>query len=177
MDPLSIAAASAGLAVTCVKITGVLYTWIDDARNVDATVSGFCEEILALSRTLEALSAAWKQNPSIEAAQAAGDGHLWRSVKMTLDDCKATLGKLDKKLDEVRGSNSLGMRIFGRVNRQIRLSLRAADVAVYRQRVQYYSGAMQLALQMISVYSHCLLPFVMHFRLTEIVDVCISKVA
>lgn len=163
MDPLSIAAASAGLAVTCVKITGILYAWIDDMRNVDAAIRGFCEETLALSRILEAVSSAWKQNPSIAAAQAAGDGRLWQSVKMTLDDCKATLARLDKKLDDIRGSKSLGMRIFGRASRQIRLSLRAADIAVYRQRILYYSGAMQLALQMINVYSYSLFLCISYF--------------
>src|ERR1700728_3213307 len=60
MDPLSIAATSAGLVVTGVKITGLLYAWVDGMRNVDKTVSGFCEEVLALSRVLEAVGSVWK---------------------------------------------------------------------------------------------------------------------
>jgi hypothetical protein len=151
MDPLSIAATSAGLVVTCVKVAGLLYAWIDGTRNVDKTVSGFCEEVLALSRVLEAVGSVWKNNPSIAAAQAATGGQLWRSVKMTLDDCQATLETLDDKLNEVKGSNSRGMRIFGKANRQIRLNLRMTDLTVYRQRVQYHSSAVQLALQMINV--------------------------
>jgi hypothetical protein len=151
MDPLSIAATSAGLVVTCVKITGLLYTWIDGTRNIDKTVSGFCEEVLILSRVLEAVGSAWKSNPSIAAAQAATDGQLWRCVKMTLDDCQGTLETLDEKLNEVKGSNSLGMRIFGKANKQIRLNLRMTDLTVYRQRVQYHNSAVQMALQMINV--------------------------
>lgn len=151
MDPLTIAASSAGLVVACVKIAGLLYSWIDDTRSVDTTVSGLCEEILALSRILEAVSSMWKQNLKIAAVHVARDKNLWSSVKISLDDCKATLDKLDKKVGEVRGSNSLGMKIFGRTNRQIRLSLRMKDIAMYRQRIQCHNGATQLALLMINV--------------------------
>src|SRR5436190_9195208 len=47
MDPLSIAASCAGVATICLRVSGVLYAFVDDAKNVDTNIRGFCDEILA----------------------------------------------------------------------------------------------------------------------------------
>ncbi|KAH8591765.1 hypothetical protein B0O99DRAFT_518852 [Bisporella sp. PMI_857] len=100
MDPLSIAAGSASLAVLCVKVSATLYTWVEDTRQVDSSVTGVCDEILALSRVLDAISKSWKRNPQIASAQIDPDGTLWSSVRGSLDDCRATLEKLGATLED-----------------------------------------------------------------------------
>jgi hypothetical protein len=39
MDPVSIAAGAAGLAVSCATIVKTLYGWIDDTVDIDENVS------------------------------------------------------------------------------------------------------------------------------------------
>ena len=40
----------------------MIYTFVGDALSVDDSISGLCNEIVGLSRVLEAISQAWKQN-------------------------------------------------------------------------------------------------------------------
>jgi len=75
--------------VLCVKVSATLYTWVEDTRQVDSSVTGVCDEILALSRVLDAISKSWKRNPQIASAQIDPDGTLWSSVRGSLDDCRA----------------------------------------------------------------------------------------
>ena len=151
MDPLSIAASATGLAVTAAKLSSVLYSWVDETRNVDTNVSGFCEEILSLSRLLEAIGRSIKENPVINAPGLDQDNELWSNFNLTLDDCHTTLDKLGQKLEEVQNSTLFGLSILRRPVKQIRLSLKMKEIEVYRQRIQYYNGALQLPLQMINV--------------------------
>jgi Fungal N-terminal domain of STAND proteins len=152
MDPISIAASSAGLAVTCVKISALLYTWIEETRNVDTAVSDFCEETIALSRVLDTISKSLKQSHIIVASTSGANQDLWSSLKATLDDCGSTLDKLDQKLEEVKGSAPSGLAMLRRPIKHFRLSLKIKDIALFRERIQFYNGAMQLPLQMINVY-------------------------
>jgi hypothetical protein len=41
----------------------MIYTLVGDALSVDNSIPGLCKEIVGLSRDLEAISQAWKQNP------------------------------------------------------------------------------------------------------------------
>ncbi|OCL14343.1 hypothetical protein AOQ84DRAFT_435739 [Glonium stellatum] len=152
MDPLSIASSAAGIAGLCIRVYGILYTFVDDARSIDDSISGLCEEILGLSRVLKALSQAWNQNPLLVAAQANTDGgSLWTSVQASLDDCENTLGKLEKKLDEVQKSSFLGRGFLRKPTMSIKLNVRMRDISAFKQQMHSYSTAMQSALQMINV--------------------------
>jgi hypothetical protein len=151
MDPLSIAASCAGLATACLQISGFLYTFVDDSKNVDTIISGFCEEIVALSRILDSISKSLKENRLIAAAQTDPNGELWSSLKTTFDDCQATLDDLDKTLKEVNRPAIFGISILRRPTKQVMLNLKMKDIGLFRQRIQYYNGAMQLPLQMINL--------------------------
>ena len=151
MDPLSIAASATALAASCAKVSAVLYTWVDETRNVDTNVSGFCEEVLSLSRILDAIGKSIKENPIINGPGSDQDNELWSNFKVTLDDCQATLDKLNDKLEDVQNATPFGFGILRRPVKQIRLSLKMKEIEVYRQRIQHYNGAMQLPLQMINM--------------------------
>ena len=152
MDPLSIATGSASLVVLCVKTSASLYSWIDDTRQVDSNVAALCDEILALSRVLDAISKTCKRNPQI-AAPRTGDGSLWISVKASLDDCTATLEKMSLMLDEVQKGEFMGRGFLRRPTKQIKFSSKTKDIVVYKQRVQSYNSAMQSALHMINLFA------------------------
>jgi len=41
MEPLSIVSAAAAVTVTCVRLSALLYNWIDEIKNVDGTLRAF----------------------------------------------------------------------------------------------------------------------------------------
>lgn len=151
MDPLSIAASAAGLATACVKISGVLYTWIDETIEIDSTVSQLCEEIAALSRVLESISKAYTQAPSIVISGMDPDGRLWITVRASLDDLQGTLDKLNQLLREVQKSSLFGRGFLRRPAKQIKYSFKVKDITIYRERIKSYNSAMTSTLQMINV--------------------------
>ena len=153
MDPLSIAASSAALATVCLKVSGFLYTFVDETKNVDTNINEFCEEIVALSRILDSISKSLKETRLIATSQMDPNGDLWISLRMTLNDCRATLGRLDETLKGVNRPAAFGISILRRPTKQVMLSLKMKDIGIFRQRIQYYNGAMQLPLQMINLYA------------------------
>jgi hypothetical protein len=132
-------------------VSGILYTFVDDARSVDDSISSLCKEIMGLSRVLEAVSQAWKQNPLLVAAQVNTGGSLWISVRASLDDCKSTLEKLEKKIDEVQKSSFLGRGFLRKPTMSIKLNMKMRDITMFKQQVHSYNSAMQSALQMINM--------------------------
>lgn len=152
MDPLSIASASAGLAITCVNITASICTWVNDTKNVDTTVTALCDEIVSLSNVLNAISTAWQSNPSIAATQISENGKLWSSIKAILGDCEATLKKLHTTLDGVNNRTIIvRLGFLRRPIKQFTLSMKRNDIATLKQRIQAYNGAVSVALQVINV--------------------------
>jgi hypothetical protein len=151
MDPLSIVAGAAGLTTTCIKISTVLYTFIDNTRNVDSNVAGLYEEVKGLLQVLEAINKSWNQNSATVLRQVDLGGTLWSTVKASLDDCRTTLEKLDNELNEVQATGFLGRSFLRRPVTQIKFNMRMTDITVYKQRVHSHNSAMQSALQMISV--------------------------
>lgn len=135
-----------------VQISATLYQFIDDARNVDSNITSLCDEILGLSRILDAISKSWKQSPLIVIARADPDGNLWTSVKASIDECKKTLERLDGVVNDVQRESIFGRGFFRKPTRSIRLNRKTNDILAFRQQIQSYSIGMQSALQMINVY-------------------------
>jgi hypothetical protein len=148
MDPLSIAAASTGLAITGIKVSAGLYQWIEDARKIDTTLGALVEEIKSLSRVLDAVSKSWAQNPGTARSQMDPQGDLWYSVRLTLDECTVTMNDLDKQVEAI--SNS-GFRFLRRPTKHMRLNMKSGEILVLKQRIQSYNGTMQIAMQVLSL--------------------------
>lgn len=55
MDLLSIASAAAAITVSCIKVSTLLYTWIDKIRSVDGNIKAFLAEVNAFSAVLDAV--------------------------------------------------------------------------------------------------------------------------
>ena len=132
------------------QISGLIYTFIDDARQIDSTMNDLLQEILGLSRVSKAVSGAWKDNPMIATAQVQSEGDLWGSVKSSLDDCEDTLRKLEKKLNEIQKSFKK-WGILKKPAKLIKLNMEMKDILLYKQQVHSYNNAMQSALQMINM--------------------------
>lgn len=113
----------------------MLYTFVGDALSVDDSTSGFCKKIVGLSRVLEVISQAWKQNPLLVAAQANADGNLWISVQASLDNCKNTLEKLEKNIYEAQKSSFLWRGFLRKSTMSIKLNMRMGDITTFKQKI------------------------------------------
>jgi hypothetical protein len=118
---------------------------------VDSNVNDLLHEILGLSRVSEAISQSWTQNPMIAAAETHSDGNLWGSVRASLDDCQSTLGKLNKKLDELQNGSVFARGFLRKPTKLIKLNMNMGDILLFKQQIHSYNNAMQSALQMINV--------------------------
>ena len=100
---------------------------------------------------LDAVSRSWRENPLVASAQVSNEGYLWESVKTSLEDCKATLQKLDLILDEVRKDGFLERGFLRRPAKTVKLNMKMKDIVLFRQQLHSYNNAMHSALQMINV--------------------------
>jgi hypothetical protein len=110
-----------------------------------------CDEVLGLSRVLDAISKSWRQIPLIAVAQADPNGDLWVNVKASIDNCRKTLRRLEKEVNKVQKDNIFVRGFLRKPTQQLRLNMKVKDIQLFRQQVQSYAGGMQSALQMINV--------------------------
>lgn len=120
---------------------------------MDTNVKDLLQEIGGLSSVLEAISQSWTKDPLIVSAQAHSGGNLWGSVRSSLDDCSDTLGKLDKKLEDIQKGSLLGRGFLRKPTKLIKLNMNMKEIMGYKQRVSWHNSAMQSAFQLINVYS------------------------
>lgn len=151
MDPLSIAAATGSIILSCGQITFILTQWIGRLKTIDDRIQTFINEIQSLSATHDALQKTLQQPAMVAAArsaeQNAGAG-LWKQVQRSLNDCKATIEQLKKVLNDINSSSG---GLFRRPVQTFKESLLSGDVAGLRQRLVLFNSTLALPLQMINV--------------------------
>jgi hypothetical protein len=118
---------------------------------VDSNLFGLYQELLGLSRTLEAIDKTWKQNPMAVMAHSVPDADLWASVKENLESSKITLQRFDKTLESVKKGGFFGQGFLKKSAKAVKLNLSMTDITMYRQRINSHQIAMQGGLQMITL--------------------------
>jgi hypothetical protein len=105
-QPLSIVTASAGLVVTCLKLSGYIDGAISKLKLADASVRVIGIEIDSLSKVLDTIMDSFRNSAMAEAAlqQEAGYQH-WKNVKRSLKDCGATLKRLEEIFETLNQSD------------------------------------------------------------------------
>ncbi|KAK3377112.1 hypothetical protein B0T24DRAFT_235462 [Lasiosphaeria ovina] len=149
MDPLSIVVSSASLAAFCGKVSILIYDFVDGTANVDDNLAGMKREVEGLGRVLDAIGHSKVGSSDIEAASRDSGRELVSSLHESLWDCRGSLEKLAEALASVNKPRSLLWS--SRPGRQIRLSLKAKDIAQYRQQIKSHTQDMQLSLGVISL--------------------------
>ncbi len=98
----SIPARAGGLVDSSHRLALALYTWTQDTGNADKNVLGLCEEMMALSRVLDAIR---KVHPTVPWPSVAEvEPHHRRfsiAVKASFDDIKSTLASVNQRLAEL----------------------------------------------------------------------------
>jgi Fungal N-terminal domain of STAND proteins len=153
MDPLSIAASSAGLVSLCTAISKSLYKFICDSRVVDQALAVFRDEIDELSGFLASIESSFSDRRTGEAALRETTGHErlhWEKAVRGMDNCRKTLEKLSDVLQNVSGDHGRGL--LSRHRRQIRLDMNSAEIVLLRQQVQSYKDTMKLSFHVITMY-------------------------
>jgi hypothetical protein len=131
------------------QISASLYSFVDDARQVDSNVSSLIEEIRGLSQVLDAISKSLANNDSVGASPSTES--LLVNVDSSLKDCSNTLQKLDQMLKDLDDKGSFRMNILRKPVKQVKLNMKMKDFLAFKQRVYSHYGSMQLALQTINV--------------------------
>jgi hypothetical protein len=153
MDPLSIAASSAGLVSLCTAISKVLYRFISDSRVVDQALAAFHDEIEELSGFLASIESSFGDDRTAKAVLRETTGHEqqhWAKAKRSMEDCHRTLERLSNLLERVRGDHGQGF--FSRQRKQIKLDMNSAEIVVLRQQIQSYKDTMKLSFHVITMY-------------------------
>jgi hypothetical protein len=141
MEPISVSA----LAVTCIKLSTSLYKWIEETRNVDATVKAFAAEVKAFSAVLDAVKSS-SQDPLMIYALRQYNNDLWALVQKTLCDCSIVVSELDRLLAGIGSRSGVGHAITN-----FNLNLKSEKMTLLRQQIQSYTTVLQMSMQMINV--------------------------
>lgn len=152
MDPLSVAASSAGLLGLCIHLSKTISGFIQGSRQVDISLQALQSEIDGLREVLTCIETSFKDPQYADAALKATTGHEklhWKSVETSMINCESTLTDLIKVLDRVKKGNSFA--ILNRAIKQIKLSINTSEISAYKQLIQHYKETMQLSLQIITV--------------------------
>jgi hypothetical protein len=153
MDPLSITTAVAALVGACSKLTNLLGV-INQSKSVDTSIKSLGIEINSLSQVLGNIGVSFGDSAIAAATLEPQTGHEaqhWRNVKQSMEDCDCTLKMLEPILKSVKQSES---RIFSALRKQIKLEDKAGEIALLKQQIASYRQAMQLSLQLITVYTN-----------------------
>lgn len=152
MDPITLVIALGSIAKGVGVISTEIYTFIQDARKVDQSVTDVLTEVKSLQRVTEAVKASL-ESPSLVAASNPGNREsitrLWRDVKGCLDDCQMTVSRLEVALQSVKKP---GSNFFMQAVRTVKFNMKVEDVQDLRSQIRGHVMAFQLVLQTINVY-------------------------
>lgn len=89
-------------------------------------------------------------------AQNGEDSGIWGTVKVSLDDCQATITKLSMKIDGIQNGSFFGNSSFGngflkKASAAIKLNLSMKNIAAFKQKINWHQAEMQGAFQMINL--------------------------
>ena len=149
MDPISIATASACLVRLSVTVSGYIYTYVSNTRNVDTTIRLLAAEIDSLARVVGSIQECFSDPSLANAAlssQTGHEGNRWRNVHRSMNDCKNTLNYLEQVMEKVKKGK---MGVFGRA---VKLQMNSTEITSLKQQIAAYRETLQLSLQIITVY-------------------------
>jgi hypothetical protein len=147
LEPISILTTAATLVTACARV----YTLADRISNVNKAVGILGIEISLLVRVLDSVGTSLTNSstasPGVD-SQSRHDVQHWNNVRQAMDSCKETLTELEIILDKV---NQVDSGLLKRPIMFIKLSMKADDIALLKQKITAYRHTMQLSLQMITV--------------------------
>lgn len=155
-DPFSIIVGTAGLLDVSWRVVSYLKDLHGAAANVEDDIAALLHEIEALISVNEAIkdifSADLQLLPDLNSASSSRLGNLWEAIGRILQDCRATIEKLEIVVKEIAGKE--GPRVIGKVDgfrKQLRRQSKNEDLAQFRLQLTNYHGALQVLLTALNV--------------------------
>src|SRR5271170_3108910 len=130
MDPVSIISLVSGSATVgrlLLQSAESLWKFIEQARNVDQSISSLQRETAGLSRTLKAISDALDQ-PAIKNHRTIVQDYaiVWDSLEGSLHDCEGTATTMKAKLQGLQSTTRLSF--LSQARKQYRLGLKEEEI-------------------------------------------------
>jgi hypothetical protein len=129
-----------------------IYVLIRDAKNVDERVRRLGDEVNSLSHVLGSIKASFHDSGFAQSALNACTGfevEHWRNVQRSFFDCERTLERFQQLLTKV---DMTGGGLFRRPMKLLKLKMNDQEISILEQEIAFFTRAMQLSLNLISVY-------------------------
>lgn len=148
-DPLSIAASAVTLVQLCTYVAKSTYKFAQETKHIEESVGVLGEEIEALKKILVGIAQTFS-NPIIATNLESGVGKQhFLHVKMSLEDCKSTLERLDQIVQQV---DAIDGRFFRLVKKRLKMYSKSEEIRSLQKRVEFIRKTMNISLQMITWY-------------------------
>lgn len=145
-DPLSIIVSVVTLIQVSVRVTILLRQFRDEAREVDATLTGLLNDVDSFQQVLESMKETFDQDEIKSNLQITGHaGSHWKNLARSLEDGTKTLQQLHTLLEGLNKTTSF----LDGPRRQIRFKSAFDQIATYRDQIQSYRAGLQLSLSTI----------------------------
>ena len=161
MDPISIFSTIGTVGTVANSVCTLvinLCIFIEGTKNINQAVSALVDEVNGLNAALEAVKLGL-QSDVVKLAETRANSDasrlLWASIQGSLNDCQATIDKLEKAVVDVRPE---GKNFAQQAFRQIKLNLMDSEITTFRSQIKTHTNALQMALQMINLRAACLVP-------------------
>jgi hypothetical protein len=141
MDPLSIT----GFTVTeCFKAGCKIKKFIDETKNVEATIHGLHQDVNDFGHSLEVLNATLDEKTIKESAQSSGFiGNHWNHIRTSLDDANTLLSNVQTTFEEINKPAS----ILDAARKVVRINNTSKDFMRYRERIQSFHNVINISMQ------------------------------
>jgi len=155
MDPLSISTAVGAACTAAYTTSNALYSFVTSAKKVDESLESLHLEIQGLNRALDAIAVILNKIGDLQSddptLQSSG---IWSSIDLTIKDCRRTFDAFNKLLPSRSGPSSKSS-FFRKGIKQMKLNLSKEEITNLRSHIGTHTTSLQLALQMINLYTSC----------------------
>ena len=156
MDPLSVAAAAAGLWKTSCEIAKIMYKITDRTSTVNKRLADFASEVNSVSRILQAITSTLNDR-RLPLGESSSSPDVWIALLGAIDDLRLYFNKLQAKLNNIQ-AKSENYTLFKLAIRAFELSLSQENIDNLRSFLVGHKLSLNIALQIVQIYTQRSLP-------------------
>ncbi len=150
-EPFSIIAGTFGIADLCWRVIDYLRKVQSAAGRVEDEIVALLHEVEALVTVNESIERVWAtergRSPRKSLSDSGRVDSLWRNAGTILQDCRATLERLESLVTEVIGKD--GPKVTGKldgIKKQLRKQTKAEEFNQVRHQLASYQSSLQVLL-------------------------------
>jgi hypothetical protein len=149
VDPISVTAGMFTILKATGEVAFILKQFRDDASVVHATLSGLLHDVTGFQQILETMHKTFSRDDISSTFGATGHiGNHWANFSRALESGSEMIKRLHVLLDSINTDKSF----LDGPRKQLRLNIAIDQIAVLRDQIQSFHGALQLSLSSIILY-------------------------